>query len=801
MEHVEPEHRKLRVPRRLVRLKLRSWPVILALLSALLFLVSFGRDSATYWQGFLLAIPFLVATTGLGWQAGAVLAPIGILLVFLNSLISGISAGPSDYVGMALAMLLGALAGHQIFALWRSAERRARHSERRAKLLQEAAIELNQCTSVDALFRNAPRLLSDILPFTHAEIFVPEEDHLVVHTSFRWRVDADFRIPLRTVTGRAFTSGERQYVPDARLDPDFMVAPGAAPTLTELALPIANGGEVRAVLNLEHEKRAAFGAAVQEALRAYVRMVEEVLQRLETTEELARNKAEQKVLADLSQSMLVTESVADTAGGALEVLLPALDIDCGAFLTLNYGQFRSLAARGALTPERERELQDGLPNEGALASVWNTREPLFLDSVAAPIWSGAENARSVAVIPVADASRQIQALLALTRVGKARPWTKAQRSTLQALTTPLSAGLDRATLNRQLIAMLAVIRQLSSSEAPNVLYRRAAEAAVDLVPGAEAVSILVRHGDLFYYEAAIGWDLEELQAHAGPFTYAEQLHWYGGEKNSFLAGSARVLKGAAIVNSSDTAERSPKDLGSGRLAQMKSQAMVPIADHEGEIVATLNLDNFSTEHAFSQNALRLAESFAQHIAVLVRQSEQVMELERSAVTDPLTGLGNREGFERVVRQELARARRYEHHLNLVMLDLNNFKNVNDRFGHAAGDAALRHVADALKASKRDTDSVFRWGGDEFVLLLPEVRPEAARSAMQRLLATVSNIEVQGLKIGASVGLASYPTDGLDAESLLNRADGRMYEGKHASGPTLRRSAASRRARTADEPQP
>lgn len=773
--------------------------MILALVSVLLFLVSFGNDAVTYWQGFLLAIPFLVATTGLGWQVAALLAPVGILLVFLNSTISGIRAGPSDYVGMGLAMLLGALAGQQIFALWRSAERRARHSERRANLLQEAAIELNQCTSVDSLFRNAPRLLSDILPFTHAEIFVPEEDHLVVHTSFRWRVDADFRIPLRTVTGRAFTSGEQQYVPDARLDPDFMVAPGATPTLSELALPIQNGGEVRAVLNLEHEKVDAFGPAVKEALRAFVRMVEEVLQRLETTEELARNKAELKVLADLSQSMLVTESVSDTAGGALDVLLPALDVDCAAFLTLKYDQFHSLAVRGALTPERERELRDGLPNEGVLAQVWNTREPLFLDQVSAPLWSGAEDARSVAVIPVADAGDQVQALLAMTRVGEARPWTMGQRSTLQAITTPLWAGLDRATINRQLIAMLAVIRQLSSSEAPNVLYRRAAEAAVDLVPGAEAVSILVRHGDLFYYEAAIGWDLEELQAHAGPFTYAEQLHWYGGDRDSFLAGTARVLKGADIERLSDTAERSPKNLQGGRLAGMRSQAMVPIADHEGNIVATLNVDNFSTEHAFSQNALRLAESFAQHIAVLVRQAEQMMELERSAVTDPLTGLGNREGFERVVRQELARARRYEHHLNLVMLDLNNFKSVNDRFGHAAGDAALRQVAEALKSSKRDTDSVFRWGGDEFVLILPEVRPEAARSAMQRLVKMVSGIDVQGLKLGASVGLASYPTDGLDAESLLHRADGRMYEGKHSSGLPTRRLH-GRRTRTADEPQ-
>ncbi len=789
---------KPRHPRRLTRLRLRSAPVLLALLSALVFLATFTMREVTYWQGFLLAIPFLVATTGLGWQAGALLAPFGLALVFLRSSISGIAAGPLDYVGMALAMALGATAGHQIFALWRSAERRARHSERRAKLLQEAAVELNQCTTVDALFRNAPRLLSDLLPFTHAEIFVPEDDQLRVHTSYRWRIDADFAIPLRTVTGRAYTTAEAQYVPDARLDPDYMVAPGASPTLSELALPIVTSNEVRAVLNLEHDQQDAFGADVQESLDAFVRMVEEVLHRLETTEELARNKAEQKVLADLGQRMLVADGVADAAGGALEILLPALDVDCGAFLTLSHDQFRSLAARGVLTEARERALQAGLPNEGALARAWRTREPLFMDAIDVPVWSGAMDARSVAVVPVADASRQVQALMALTRVGEARPWTDAQRSTLRSVTTSLSAALDRATLNKQLIAMLAVIRQLSSSEAPTVLYSRAAEATADLVPGAEAASILVRQGDLFYYEAAVGWDLEELQTHAGPFTYDEQLKWYAGDELAFRDGAARVLKGAAITRHSMASERSPEVLGGGRLAQMKSQVMVPIADGEGQIVAVLNLDNFSTEDAFSQNSVRLAESFAQHIAVLVRQAEQVMELERSAVTDQLTGLGNREGFERAVRQELARARRYEHHLNLVMVDLNNFKQVNDRFGHAAGDAALRDVADALRATKRDTDSVFRWGGDEFVVLLPEVRPEAAATAMQRLQETVSSIDVQGLKLGASVGMASYPTDGLDAESLLHRADGRMYERK-AAGLDKRRTEVRKQSRLLKNP--
>lgn len=767
------------VPRgRLSRLRLKSAPLGLSLLATVLFIATLPLADGALWQGFLLAVPFLVAVTGLGWRGGVVLAPVALCLLFLGSGASGRPAPASAYAFLTLTMLLATVAGQQIFLLWRLSERRARQSERKALLLQEATVQINQSADVDALFRNAPRLLSDLLPFTHAEIFVPEEDCLRLHTSWRWIVQPDFTIPLNTVSGRAFTTGESQYVPDTGADPDFMPAPGAQPTLSELALPIVTDGVVRAVLNLEHEQLDAFGSDVRESLDAYVRMVEEVLRRLDATAQLLSAKSEQKVLSDLSQRLLSTDGLDEAASAALEELLPGMDVDCGAFLVLKHGRLRPLATWGELPPLTDPALSRGLPLEGSLEKAWRERRAIFLDSVDGPVWTSSDRACSVALVPVVDSGGRMQALLALTRTGGARAWTDAQRRTLQLATAPLSTALERSTLNRQLLAMLAVIRQLRSVEAPEVLYRQAAEAAVELVPGAEAVSILVSHDGLFHYEAAVGWDLAVLQEQAGPFTLPEMRKWYADADNGFEHGRARLLKGEDIVRYSGTSQHTPLLLEGGRLKGMLSQVMVPIADG-GQIVAILNLDNFSTEDAFSGNSLRLAEAFAQHIAVLVQQAEQVVALERSAVTDPLTGLGNRAGFERAVRQELARARRYDHPLNVVMIDLDNFKRINDSFGHAVGDRALMEVATALKESKRAHDSVFRWGGDEFVLLLPEVTPESARLAMHRLAAIASATEVQGIHLGASVGLASYPVDGQDGAALLALADSRMYESKLA----------------------
>src|SRR5690606_33895630 len=159
--------------------------------------------------------------------------------------------------------------------------------------------------------------------------------------------------------------------------------------------------------------------------------------------------------------------------------------------------------------------------------------------------------------------------------------------------------------------------------------------------------------------------------------------------------------------------------------------------------------------------------------------------------------------------ELSCARRYEHHLNLVMVDLDNFKQFNDRFGHAVGDAVLVEVADVLRRPKRSTDSVFRWGGDEFVVVLPEVRPAAAHGAMERIAGRLSQTEVQRVRLGASVGRARYPDDGrgdLERASGLGAPPARSARNtaNQAAVPRARRPAARlgpRRRRRARAPAP
>jgi diguanylate cyclase (GGDEF)-like protein len=151
--------------------------------------------------------------------------------------------------------------------------------------------------------------------------------------------------------------------------------------------------------------------------------------------------------------------------------------------------------------------------------------------------------------------------------------------------------------------------------------------------------------------------------------------------------------------------------------------------------------------------------------------------------DSVTALPNRAAFNRRLRGEIERARRYRRELSVVLFDIDRFKSVNDRFGHPEGDRLLAEVASLLKSSLRQSDAVFRYGGDEFAALCPETSGEAMAHALRRL---ESNMPIGfGLRwrlaepLGISWGAASFPADANEEGELIRIADDRLYERKRS----------------------
>ncbi len=173
------------------------------------------------------------------------------------------------------------------------------------------------------------------------------------------------------------------------------------------------------------------------------------------------------------------------------------------------------------------------------------------------------------------------------------------------------------------------------------------------------------------------------------------------------------------------------------------------------------------------------QAFAQaatQAALALRNAELLREVERLATRDSLTELANRRYFEESLRREAARAKRLGTPLSLLVLDVDHFKQINDTFGHQTGDAVLREVADALVGHTKSFDLAARFGGDEFMVLLPDCAPADAARVGDRVRVHVTQA-VRRAPVTVSVGVATMPANALDAERLVAAADAALYEAK------------------------
>jgi diguanylate cyclase (GGDEF)-like protein len=193
---------------------------------------------------------------------------------------------------------------------------------------------------------------------------------------------------------------------------------------------------------------------------------------------------------------------------------------------------------------------------------------------------------------------------------------------------------------------------------------------------------------------------------------------------------------------------------------------------------------------FSRSDVSLLDALALPVASALANSVRIAEAERLSQTDDLTKLHNARYLRQYLTNEIKRARRYNSSVAAIFLDLDDFKRINDLHGHLVGSHVLMEMAAVILASVRDTDAVARYGGDEFVVILPETNMEQAERVASRLREKTELHEFTGgrrlkLKLTASFGIAAFPHHAQSPQQLVASADTAMYEAKAAHKNCIR----------------
>lgn len=249
----------------------------------------------------------------------------------------------------------------------------------------------------------------------------------------------------------------------------------------------------------------------------------------------------------------------------------------------------------------------------------------------------------------------------------------------------------------------------------------------------------------------------------------------GGLSSSILSKSQPTV----IKNVSDNPKfNNPILLKEG----IKSLIAVPLI-LESEIVGILYVDDFKPRD-FKEGEVLALSLLANQAALAIKEAHLHEEIEKLAITDSLTGLYNHRFFYERLKEEIKRSRRYRLNFSVIMIDLDDFKSFNDRFGHLTGDYILRKVGEKINELIRDTDFPARYGGEEFSIILPQTNTEEATGVANRIRKAIENLILKEGnnylgKLTLSAGISTYPFHGTTETELIGAADRALYVAKNS----------------------
>jgi len=436
-------------------------------------------------------------------------------------------------------------------------------------------------------------------------------------------------------------------------------------------------------------------------------------------------------------------------------------------------KFRRPPARVRREPEEQRFLQ--------AATTWD--KPIVVEDAAnSPIlprwWVKTFSLKSLVQYPLRVKDRTIGAMTVHTSRDRVH-FPQEEIDTLAAVAKQAAVIIENARLyeqERQQRQRAEALVNVLSAAGSDVSFRKVlaaiSQAVVDFSVG-ERCSIFLFNEETHTLDPVMAMG-------PGDPSLFEKWRASAGLKISEIRGIGEAIKTQEPV----IEEHAP---GSGAIPshwikafRLKSVALYPLV-HREKTVGILVVNTFTHFTHFPQDEIETLAAVARQAAIIIENARLHDKLREQAITDHLTGLFNHRHIHERLEEEFARAARNNRPFGVMMMDLDNFKFFNDAHGHLKGDEALKHVGGVLRDALRTTDIVGRYGGDEFLAILPETTREEAEKAGSRILEALAErpftFEEHETLLGMSIGIACYPYDSGIKQELLTLADAALYEAK------------------------
>ena len=603
----------------------------------------------------------------------------------------------------------------------------------------------------------------------HLALYDPETDELIARRPNYAAVARSipqyrFAITLAPASAHVVRTGEPYLSNDPAHDPFYDPSVKDRGVSSVLTVPIRTGGRILGLLYALN-KPGGFTADDVRTLNALAGAAAVTLENIRLYAEERDRRVLSEGLREVSRALVGTLTEQAALSTVLDQMWRVVRYQAAVALVLEGRYLRVVASRGG-----DADAEIPLDQAGDLRAAFVTRRATVLSDAASRLprlgLGGVQGRALAAPLLTRD---EVRGAIVVVFEEEHVPGARDERI-VGAFADHAALFLEAGSLLRKerqararATAVARITRMAASRHEPESLLQAVAPELM-AASGADRVILYLKsvRGVMLTAAAWAGTDPEE----------DERVTQLGLDPTSTLLSP--LMRGGPVLFQEEGA---PPPAMLNPFGQAASLLVVPMVARD-QLLGAACLVSVRRFGHFDGPLIEFLGDVAQQLALGVENARLFAALSQMASTDELTQLANRRRFTEALRRELGRARRTGLPLSLVLIDVDHLKKVNDTFGHPAGDAAIRHVAAALKEGRRDTDVVARFGGEEFALLLPGTDHLGAVKAAERVRARLSSSVVEAVgQVTASMGVATWPQDGATEERLVWVSDQRLYAAK------------------------